>query len=426
MVHFFAAMGANPEITIEDAVDWLEANWEPTFLPYFIEAFRLNQDARSRRALTRLLKEKTPRDVSADPFSLGPYIWEQDIENTAGYAVFKQLLLRQIDPRFERYFEPDRRFEIHLDEVLWGGVVQDGIPPLRNPKMVSKEAADGFLRDAHTVFGIEVNGEAYAYPKRILAWHEMFTDTIAGVPLAGVYCTLCGTVILYETLVDGVQHELGTSGFLYRSNKLMYDAATQSLWSTLEGRPVIGPLAGSGIELPVRSVVTTTWGAWKARHPETRVLSLETGYDRDYDEGIAYYDYFATDALMFPTPTEDNRLANKDEVLVLRSLLPEAGPVAIAERFLRKNPVYEMDFEGHVLLILTDQGGANRVYRRPPDLHFADWDRQTRLRDQNGDVWTLNEAALETADGRILERLPAHRAFWFGWVAAYPETILIR
>ena len=84
-----------------------------------------------------------------------------------------------------------------------------------------------------------------------------------------------------------MRHNLGTSGFLYRSNKLMYDQDTQSLWNTIWGQPVVGPLVDRGIVLERLSVVTTTWGEWRRRHPDTKVLSLNTGYDRDYTEGAA-------------------------------------------------------------------------------------------------------------------------------------------
>ena len=112
-------------------------------------------------------------------------------------------------------------------------------------------------------------------------------------------------MVLYETRHKGVSHALGTSGFLYRSNKLMYDRETSSLWSTLHGTPVIGPLVGKGISLKRRSVVTTTWSEWKKRHPQTTVLSLDTGHRRDYGEGVAYQDYFSTDEVMFSVPQLD-------------------------------------------------------------------------------------------------------------------------
>ena len=184
-----------------------------------------------------------------------------------------------------------------------------------------------WLRDGHVVFGIIVNGESRAYPKRILAWHEMAIDRLGGVDLTIVYCTLCGTVIPYESRVAGRRFTFGTSGLLYRSNKLMFDEETRSLWSSLEGVPVVGALVDSGLQLPFHAVVTTTWGEWRQEHPATTVLSLETGYERNYAEGVAYRDYFATDRLMFEVPRADTRLKNKAEVLVLR---PETiGPACV-------------------------------------------------------------------------------------------------
>jgi hypothetical protein len=283
----------------------------------------------------------------------------------------------------------------------------------------------GYLADTNIVFGIEVNGDARAYPKRILAWHEMFVDQVGGVPVAGVYCTLCGTVILYDTVVDGVNHELGTSGFLYRANKLMYDRATQSLWYSIWGEPVIGPLAESGIRLNRRSVVTTTWGEWRRRHPDTQVLALDTGYERDYDEGKAYAAYFATDELMFNTPFRDTRLKNKDEVLAL--VLPEVPQetLAIAQNFLLETPVYHDRLGELELVVLTDRSGGNRVYATGP-VRFASWDQETTAVDSTGTSWKLTESALEAPDGRRLARLPSQRIFWFGWLGSYPQTRLVK
>jgi hypothetical protein len=328
-----------------------------------------------------------------------------------------------IDERFERYFGADRPMAIRLDEVVWGGVEQDGIPPLRNPPMVRAAEAD-YLEDGNVVFGLEVNGDSRAYPKRILAWHEMFVDEVGGVPVAGVYCTLCGTMILYGTQLDGENHDLGTSGFLYRSNKLMYDRATQSLWNTLWGKPVMGPLAAREISLPRLSVVTTTWGEWRRRHPDTTVLSLSTGHTRDYAEGAAYREYFASDELMFQVPKLDGRLNNKDEILGL--VLPQYPdqPLAISTAYLQQHPLYqdragELDF-----VVLTDPSGASRVYESG-DLNFTDWDGDVRVVDDRGGVWQLDESELRGPDGRRLYRLPAHRAFWFGWYSAYSHTRLV-
>jgi hypothetical protein len=336
----------------------------------------------------------------------------------------KAALYRQIDPAFEGYFSSDRTTEVRLDEVVWGGVRQDGIPPLRAPAMLAAAEAS-YLDDSDIVFGLEVEGDVRAYPKRIMAWHEMFVDTVGAVPVAGVYCTLCGSMVLYETTHDGVHYNLGTSGFLFRSNKLMYDRGTQSLWNTLWGRPVIGPLVGQDITLKRRSILTTTWGEWRRRHPETKVLSLDTGHRRDYSEGAAYREYFATDRLMFTVPELDARLANKAEVLALLFDQHPDRPLAISAEFLERNRLHHERIGGIAFVVLTDASGANRVYETGGRL-FSDWDDDRTLVDEGGGVWTLSEAALESSKGDVLERLPAHRAFWFGWYAAFSETRLVR
>jgi hypothetical protein len=160
--------------------------------------------------------------------------------------------------------------------------------------------------------------------------------------------------------IDGVRHGLGTSGFLYRSNKLMYDRATSSRWSTLTGEPVVGPLIGRGIELETLPVVTSTRGEWRRRHPQTHVLSLDTGRERDYSEGAAYQDYSVTDRLMFAVPELDRRLPNKAEVLAMRV---DGDALAIATDYLARRPIH------HDRLGETDshRGRARRVRWQAPD-----------------------------------------------------------
>ena len=406
------------------AAELIETHWEPSFLPMALEVLRLTRSAEASGILVRILERQAGAGSGRDLEAWQRAMWNAPEARHPRYAAFKSALYSLIDPRFSAYFDTAGETLIRLDEIVWGGVRQDGIPPLRDPAMLAAEDA-GYLADDHIVFGISVNGDARAYPKRILAWHEMFVDTVGGVPVAGVYCTLCGTVILYRTEHEGVNHRLGTSGFLYRSNKLMYDQATQSLWSTMRGMPVVGPLAGKGIVLERGSVVTTTWGEWRRRHPGTRVLSLDTGHMRDYAEGAAYRDYFATDALMFQVPVLDTRLKNKDEVFtVLLAGHPEA-PLAIAAAFLAANPVHHDAIEGTALVVLTDPSGANRAYASE-DVTFARYDGDRRVEDETGTVWAMDEHALTAEDGRVLRRIPAQRAFWFGWYAAFPNTRLVQ
>lgn len=422
---FWPLFVAHGDRKIDRILDEIYGQWEPGFIPMMLETARFAAAPEARQQIFRRLERKTGKKFGNDPNRWYRWWWNQPEAITDDYAEFKADFYQLIDPKFAGYFrERQHTAKIRLDEIRWGGVAQDGIPPLRDPKMLSADEAS-YLEDDHIVFGIEINGDARAYPKRILAWHEMFVDEVGGEKIAGVYCTLCGTVIPYKTEVDGVNHDLGTSGFLYRSNKLMYDQATQSLWNTIMGTPVLGPLAGKGIQLEHLSVVTTTWAEWKRRHPDTQVLSLNTGHDRDYGEGVAYNDYFNNDRLMFNTPFQDKRLKNKQEVLALRFAASPTDQLAIDTKFLAKNPVYADRVGRQDLIVLTDKTGANRVYD-PMGVSFASYDGGDEVTDASGMRWQLTESELVAPDGRRLTRLPYFRAFWFGWQATFPDTRLVK
>ena len=384
-----------------------------------------------RSRLLRFLEKQTGQRYGEDLNAWREWMWKLPFEPHPQYAEFKGAVYAQLDPRFRDFFQARTRSLIRLDEIDWGGVTVNGIPPLYAPKLLT--AADArYLRDGNIVFGVVVNGDARAYPKRVLAWHEMATDRIGGVDMTIVYCTLCGTVISYESRVGDTLRRFGTSGLLYRSNKLMFDEETKSLWSTIEGKPVVGPLAGSDLQLVSHASVTTTWGEWRAEHPDTTVLSLETGHKRDYSEGAAYRDYFATDDLYFRVSHVDKRLKNKAEVLTLRvvSADGQVRAVAIAADFLRKHEVYQFEVGEWRFVVVTTARGANRLYDRSAlstsfDVKSLDG---SHILDTRGKRWRVTEEALveESEPGLRLPRVSAQRAFWFGWVAQFPDTVLIK
>lgn len=419
---FVRAAGDN-EGDAAAALRQIAENWHEAYSGMLLEALSFSPYLSVHGAIMALLQVASGiRGESLD--ALYRWQWSRDLLEHPQYAAFKAALYERVDPRFREYFDNEPKRIIRLDEVRWGGVPRDGIPPLKNPKMLAARDA-GYLDGDNVVLGVAIDGDVRAYPKRILAWHEMVKDRIGGRELNGVYCTLCGSMVIYVAQAGGVHHELGTSGFLYRSNKLMYDHATKSMWSTLEGKPVIGPLVGKGIELERLHVVTTTWKEWRRRHPETLVLSLDTGHQRNYGEGVAYNDYFSTDRLMFGVPRLDNRLANKAEVLALREAGARADPLAISAAYLAAHPVYHDRVGATAFVVLTDASGANRVYESR-GLRIAAWDSERLATDSQGRSWKVGEDALTGPGRQKLRRLPAHRAFWFGWYSAYPETRLVK
>ena len=347
----------------------------------------------------------------------------EEIRPKEGYRARKAALFARIDPAFGRFLAPALPITIRPEEIIWGGVRKDGIPALKSPKSVAAGEA-AFLDDGEAVFGIERNGEARAYPQRILDWHELANDVVGGEPLALSYCTLCGSAIAYSTrAADGRTLVFGSSGLLYRSNKLMYDEETLSLWSNLTGEPVVGPLVGRGIALASLPLTVTTWGEWRRRHPATTVVSLETGYDRDYSPGAAYGRYFASPEAMFPVWRKSPALPTKSWVYGLRSGgRAKAYPLEI---LLEERVVNDRVGPLPVVLVADRESGAVRAYVREGRTFAEGPRRGTLVEPSTGAVWNVEESSLRPiAGGRPHARLAGHRAYWFGWYAFFADTEL--
>ncbi len=345
-------------------------------------------------------------------------LWQEaspEVISHPAFYEFKRSVFMLIDPDWRPFLKPeyiaDGAMDIRFEEVVWGGVHRDGIPSLDNPDRIPAADAE-YLRDDDLVFGVAINGDVRAYPLRIMGWHEMFNEVIGGVPVALAYCTLCGSGILFETALEDRDEPLilSTSGFLYRSNKLMYDRQTESLWNQFTGKPVSGPLRGSGIELKQRPVVITPWGAWRARNPSTTVLSVNTGYRRDYGSGVVYQAYFASDDLMFPARVDQSRLRQKDYVYAIRQF--GVAKAWALDLFTDRQVVNDRIGETPIVLIGDATGRTVRAYERG---------RHTFSMTEGGDLsaagetWTVSEAALTSASGETLPRVAGHIAYWFAW-----------
>ena len=219
-----------------------------------------------------------------------------DLPAFDGYTDYKHRLFLLVEPRWEPLFaDPDANIDWRL--VSWGGVriddrelgdpegcVSGCIPALDDPA-VTDAAGGSWYSDHSLVFAVVINGEARAYPRHIMEIHEMVNDTLGGRRIGFPYCTLCGSAQAYFTdnVPDGVDTPvLRTSGLLARSNKVMYDLVTKSVFDTFTGEAVSGPLREKGVVLNQATVVTTTWGEWKAAHPDTTIIAEDGGIGRFY------------------------------------------------------------------------------------------------------------------------------------------------
>lgn len=398
------------------AGEWLEEMNDISVAPAFIDAMFL---VPFPNALGWQLKRITGKSFQRNWPRWMEWLSQQEFRPHPAYYWFKHTVFKSIDPAFGDFLYPHHKSIIRWEEILWGGVKKDSIPTLNDPQMIPAAAAD-YLKDKDPVFGLEVGGEAHAYPLKILNWHELLNTNINGTAITLVYCTLCGAAIAYKGNLGETTFTFGTSGLLYRSNKLMYDKQTNSLWSSIYGKPVVGTLVEKGLQLEQAFVVRASWKEWKEAHPNTKVLDLDTGFKRDYLSRSPYEDYFESKQTMFPVGWKDKRLKAKDWVYgVLLDSIPRAYPL----KKLKGTPVLN-DAVGSRNLVIVSEAKQHtvRVYERREQF-FSESDDESALLDADGNNWEIYEDHLFQPDQELtLKRLPGHLSFWFAWFAFFQNT----
>jgi len=171
------------------------------------------------------------------------------------------------------------RRSVPFDEILSGGPPKDGIPAIDSPQFrTTAEITD--LADTEPVVSLHVGDRFRAYPLRILIWHEIVNDTIAGVPVAVTFCPLCNAAIVFDRRVDGKTLDFGTTGKLRNSDLVMYDRQTESWWQQFLGDGIVGTMTGKTLDiLPAR---LESWADFKRRAPGGQVLVPNAAGMRPY------------------------------------------------------------------------------------------------------------------------------------------------
>lgn len=338
------------------------------------------------------------------------------------YATWKGELLALIDPLFARLIR-DRASPVGPgpEELVWGlqGVGQ--VPPLVSPDTVHR-VEERYLSRSDIVYGVVIDGVARAYPERIVAWHGVVVDEIEGTAIQVWHCVACGGAAVFSgSAANGQRYTFASSGLVWDGRRLFFDEETSSLWDAISGRAVAGPSAGTGLAL--RASTRTTWGEWSDRYRNTRVLSLDTGFVRDYSEGAAIDADLQSEAPLYPVARLDDRLPAKTRVLgVVVDGVARAYPL----EQLEAAGILHDDIGGRRLLFLSpgrglgvsvyDAGGVTIERLDGP----AD-DREAV--DSDGLRWFVDEERLlNTRNSRVLASVPSQVVYWYAWSGAYPLT----
>ncbi len=270
---------------------------------------------------------------------------------------------------------------IPSDKIFIGGPPRDGIPSIDKPEFLSANKAD-FLNDKDRILGVYHLGEARAYPIRILNWHEIVNDKFKDQAVAVTYCPLCGSGVVYNAEIDGKPYEFGVSGLLYNSDVLLYDRETETLWSQILSKAISGKLVDKTLEILPSS--HTSWKAWRTKYPNSKVLSTNTGYSRNYAHS-PYGSYDNDVITYFPVEFKSKRYHPKERVLGI-TLKDKQKVYPFTELAKNKSNTFTDTFENETLTI--------------------EFDAENR------------DGVIKNSKGEIV---PSINTFWFAWYGFHPK-----
>lgn len=349
-------------------------------------------------------------------------IQEQDvIENSQKSLDLKKQTLSQINQQeYEIQVTDGLKHLIPLDKIKSGGPPKDGIPSIDNPKFTNIQDSQ-FVSDSDVVIGLEINGDARAYPLFILVWHEIVNDSVGGVPVSITYCPLCYTNQVFERTLNGTETEFGTSGKLYNSNLVMYDRLTDSYWSQALGLAITGELTGHKLKTVPFDVIS--WGDWKKLHPNTTVLNTDTGHLRSYATD-PYGDYYTESRVIFPVEHNDDRMHPKEIILGFEN---DGVYKAYKQSDVESSKVINGKIGKNNLLLISLFDGNSRAFDRTiggNTLDFAYSDGKI-IDTKTQSEWNYDGLAISgPLTGSQLQRETMSPGFWFEWIAFHPETLV--
>lgn len=319
----------------------------------------------------------------------GFFIWQRFIKDEFNLPNGKDTPAKSLNGTV--MLTEDTKHTVPLDEIMGGGPPKDGIPSIDNPKFISPKEAEEFLTDQDAGIAFSQDSIHRFYPYQILVWHEIVNDTVNGERVLVTYCPLCLSGFVFDPLVENERVEFGTSGKLWKSNLVMYDRKTDTLWSQILGKAIAGKLAGT--KLSILPSDQMRFGVWKEKFPQGKVLSRDTGAARTYGnnpyDGIDYSgggfsigisnfsdDRLPRDTLVFGIVVEDKAKAYNLEAIKAAG---EVRDEFSSETFVLR---YEKDLD------------VVRMFK-------------------------------ELQDGE-LERINPFSTFWFSWAAVHPNTQLYK
>ncbi len=304
--------------------------------------------------------------------------------------------------------------------IVSAGPGLDKIPSIDRPDFENVASANEYLDDAQLGVVVQAGGQYRFYPFQILVWHEVVNDEFGGNALLISYSPLTYTANVYNRTINTEALLFGVSGELYENNTLLFDRSSNSRWLQVTGEAVVGEKMGMKLE-PYPSLVMS-WNGFKQTYPTNRVLSRETGFERDYTHD-PHGSYYTNNAVLFPLSVKDNRYHPKELVY---GFTAGESQMAFFEEVIEKQEVINAQVgEESIVVVMDPAFGTVRGFERVIDgqkLTFT-LEKNVLVDKETSSRWNLNgEAFSGSSKGKQLNRVQLHLSFWFSWFANYPLT----
>ncbi len=339
-----------------------------------------------------------------------------------------------------RVWETDwTRSTIDLDQLIAGiprPDPRDAIPPIDEPVFETSSAAAEWLDPDEPGAMVELGGEARFYPLSILTRHEIVNDRFGGVPVAVTYCPLCNTAVSFDRRIDGKVVRLGVSGLLRRSDMVMWDDETTSLWQQITGEAIVGRYAGTRLELIGTQIVS--FSQFADGFVDGVSLSRDTGFNTGYGAN-PYVGYSSSTQPFLLDGEPDPRLPALERVVGIG-----AGGKAYPFSDLDEQVVINDDVDGQPIVVWWVPGTRDALDRRAiaesravgtaiahgrvladgTELSFAGGaEAGTFIDEQTGSSWNLfGRATAGELEGQQLPAVAHRNEFWVAWAAFFPDS----
>jgi hypothetical protein len=279
----------------------------------------------------------------------------------------------------------------------------------RQPTVLNMQsAAHNRVARNRLVVGLEINGEARAYPLRFIGYHHQVLDSVGGQRVLISYCTVCRTGRVFAPIVDGRAETFRLVG-MDHFNAMLEDRTTGSWWRQANGEAIIGPRRGATLpELPRLQV---TLGHWLALHPGTLIMQGDPAFTDEYAKDYSFERGTSRKRL---TGTDTASWRDKSWVV---GVTVNRRSKAYDWNRLRRERIVNDEVGGTPIVLVLDADDASFYAMERPDL-VTRFNLRGDSLVADGRAYALNGSGTPSA----LKPINASQEFWHSWRTFQPST----